>query len=195
MAVHVKGLVLKSFLDYVLESQGKAGQARLLEALSPEVRAMVSGDVLFSSWYPLRAAIEGFVAVDRLFGKGDLDLCREIGRYTARAALKSGVQQSFAREFDPEFAIKMGPVIWPQYYDSGRVEVESISPTTAITRIVDFAEPNRAICVSVQGWTEEATRIWGGVQVKLRETRCVAQGDPLCEFILKWKDPRAVRGS
>jgi predicted hydrocarbon binding protein len=195
MAVHVKGLVLKSYLDYVRESQGKEGEARLLEALSPEVRAMVSGDVLFSSWYPLRAAVDGFVAVDRVFGKGDLEICREIGRYTARAALKSGVQQSFAREFDPEFAIKMGSVIWPQYYDSGGVEVESVNSTTAITRIVGFAEPNRAICVSVQGWTEEAVRIWGGVQVKLRETQCVAQDDPLCEFVVKWKDPRALRGS
>jgi predicted hydrocarbon binding protein len=191
MAVHVKGIVLNSRIAYVEKYHGKEGFERVLEALSPEARAMVGGEILVSSWYPLQATVETLVTIDRLFGKGDLSLCREMGRYTARAALAGGVQQSFVREHDPGFVIKMGPVIWRQYYDSGEIQVEQTGEESAISRIVDFEEPHKVLCLSIQGWMEEAMEIWGGTEIQVTETKCLTRGEKCCEFVCSWVTPPA----
>jgi predicted hydrocarbon binding protein len=189
VAVHVKGVVLKSRIPYVEKFHGKDAVGRVLEALSPEARAMVGGEILVSSWYPLQATIETLVTIDRLFGKGDLELCREMGRYTARVALEGGVQQSFVREHDPAFVIKMAPVIWQQYYDSGEIKVEQTGEESAISRLMGFEEPHRALCLSVLGWMEEAIEIWGGTEIHVVETKCQTRGDSCCEFVASWVTP------
>ncbi len=193
MAVHVKGIVLKSRIQYVEKFHGKDGVARLIEALSPETRAMVGDEILVSSWYPLQATIESLVTIDRLFGKGDLDLCRKMGRYTARLALEGGVQQSFVREHDPTFVIKMGPIIWQQYYDSGEIQVEQTGEESAISRLVGFEEPHRALCLSMLGWLEEAIAIWGGTEIQVVETSCRTHGGSCCEFVTSWVIPPEAR--
>jgi predicted hydrocarbon binding protein len=188
MPVHIKGIVLKSRMEYVEKNHGKDALERVIEALSPEARTMVGGEILVSSWYPLQAAIETLVTIDRLLGNGDLALCEEMGRYTARTALSGGVQQSFARENDPAFVIKISPIIWSQYYDSGRLTTASAGPGAAVIRLEDFEEPHQAICRSMQGWLQQANEIWGGRSVEVIETRCRTREDPCCEFLISWTD-------
>lgn len=189
MAAHIKGLVLKSRLDYVKQFYGEKGLTLMLEALPPGSREVIRDGVLVSSWYPLDQAIEILVAIDEIFGKGDFELTRKIGAFTARAALAGGVQQSFVKEHDPAFVLKMSPVLWQQYYDTGRIEIESQGEESAITRIHDFERPHPVICSGLLGWIEEAIEIWGGTQVRVSEEKCRCKGDPYCEILASWKVP------
>ncbi len=195
MAVHVKGIVLQSQIQYVEKFHGKDEIERVMEAVSPETRAMLSGEILVSSWYPLAQTIEIRVAIDRLFGRGDLKLCEEMGRYTARLALEGALQQSFSPGDDPSFVVRMGPVIWRQYYDSGEVEAKVTGPESGIARVVGFAEPHRAVCLSVQGWMEEAFLIWRTAQALVIETRCKARGEEYCEFVCSHAAPGPCTGT
>ncbi|MDP3938746.1 MAG: hypothetical protein Q8R92_11520, partial [Deltaproteobacteria bacterium] len=124
-AAHIKGLVLKSRLDYVKQFYGEKGLQLLIESLPPEGQDAIRDGVLVSTWYPLDKAIEILVAIDEIFGKGDFELMRKIGGFTARVALAGGVQQSFGKQNDPGFVLKMAPILFQQYYDSGRIEIES----------------------------------------------------------------------
>ncbi len=188
-AAHIKGLVLKSRLDYVKQFYGEKGLQLLLEVLPPEGQAMLGDSVLVSSWYPLDQAIAILVAIDEIFGKGDFTLMRKIGGFTARVALAGGVQQSFGKQNDPGFVLKMAPIIFQQYYDSGRIEIETKGEESAVARILDFASPHPVICSGLVGWVEEAIEIWGGTQVKVSETKCRCKGDPHCEILACWVTP------
>ncbi|MDP3937015.1 MAG: 4-vinyl reductase, partial [Deltaproteobacteria bacterium] len=190
-AAHIKGLVLKSRLDYVKQFYGEKGLQLLIESLPPEGQDTIRDGVLVSTWYPLDKAIEILVAIDEIFGKGDFELMRKIGGFTARVALAGGVQQSFVRQNDPGFVLKMAPIIFQQYYDSGRIEIESKGEESAVARVFDFALPHRVICSGLLGWIEEAIEIWGGTQVKVSETKCCCKGDPHCEFVVCWVTPVA----
>jgi hypothetical protein len=85
----------------------------------------------------------------------------------------------------------MSPLLWGQYYDSGRVEAESLGPNSALCRLVDFEEPHRAVCLGVVGWGEAAIEIWGGQDARVEETKCRVRGDDRCEFVFTWTDPVA----
>jgi predicted hydrocarbon binding protein len=194
MPARIKGLVLKSRLDYVSQFYGEKGLDLLLEALPPEGQAVLRDGVLVSTWYPLDRVIEIFVAVDEIFGKGDLELMRKIGAFTARAALAGGVQENFARQNDPAFVLKMAPVLFQQYYDTGRIESEPTGEESAVTRIHDFEMPHPAICKGLIGWLEEAIGIWGGTEVKVQEVKCRCRGDAHCEFVTSWTTPPEPAG-
>ncbi len=191
MAVHVKGLVLRARMDYIEKHFGEEALARVIEQLPPESRAVLDREIMVSSWYPLAALTDMAVALDRLHGRGDLATCREMGRNAAQMALQ-GVHRSFAKENDPAFVLRMAPLLWGQYYDSGRSEVESTGKNSAVTRIFEFEEPHRAICLGVVGWMEAAIQIWGGLLSHVEETRCRVRGDECCEFMIRWvEDPMA----
>lgn len=186
MPAHIKGLVVKSRLDYVKQFYGEKGLELLLEALPPAGQAVLRDGVLVSTWYPLDQVIEIFVAIDEIFGKGDFELMRKIGGYTARAALAGGVQENFARQGDPGFVLKMAPVIFAQYYDTGRLEIEAADEESAVVRFHDFETPHRVICSGLLGWMEEAIGIWGGAQVSVQEVKCRCRGDACCEYVSSW---------
>lgn len=189
MAAHVKGIMLKARFEYVRQFFGEKGEAALLESLSPEARAMVGDGILVSTWYPIDQAIEILVRIDETLGKGDFALSRKMGAHTARTALAGGVQQSFAKEHDPGFVLKMVPLIWQQYYDTGRIEAEILTDESAVSRTLDFEAPHQIICKGIQGWIEAAVEIWGGKDVRVDETKCRTRGDNVCEFAIRWTLP------
>jgi hypothetical protein len=187
MAVHIKGLVLKARADYIQKRFGEDGWARLLAELSPESRAALADGILISSWYPVAISIEMVCVADRMFAKGDLALAREMGRHAAQVSLQ-GVHQSFARENDPNFVLRMAPLLWSQFYDSGQMEAMATGRESAVSRVLDFAEPHAVICLGLVGWIESAIEIWGGVDVKVVETKCRVHGAAHCEIASSWTD-------
>ncbi len=189
MSVHVKGLVLRARMDYIAKQLGVEALDRLLDEVSPQARAVLKEEIMVSSWYPLSALIEVAAALERLHGGGgDLEIFRGMGRNAAQMALQ-GVHQSFAKENDPGFVIKMTPLLWGQYYDSGRAEAEALGPNSAVCRILDFEAPHRSICLGLVGWGEAAIEIWGGRNPRVEEKKCRVRGDACCEFVFTWAEP------
>ena len=56
--------------------------AKVLAALDPETRTLAAKEILASEWVPLRNQVALYAAIDRVLGKGDFNLCFEIGRFT-----------------------------------------------------------------------------------------------------------------
>ena len=87
MGVHIKGSAITARVRYVRELYGEPGVRRVKEALTAESRRRLEDKVMPHDWVSLDMFIELCTEIDRLYGRGDLALCRELGRYASKVNL------------------------------------------------------------------------------------------------------------
>jgi hypothetical protein len=182
---NVKGSALASRLLWVQLGHGGAGVQRLLSQVSPELRATLEGGVHKATWYPFDQFIELIVAIDRLFGEGDLSLVRELARHGADANLRT-IYRLFYKVGTTHWILGRAVRLWGAHYDSGYLEVLTRGPKAAVLRVRGFDTPHIVHCRSVMGWAERSIELSGGKQVTGGETKCRTRGDELCQFEAAW---------
>lgn len=182
---NVKGSTISSRLLWVSLHHGEEGLDRLSAALSPAARAAVNVPLAKAKWYPFELFVELTLAIDKTFGKGDLALVREIGRFTADANLKT-VYKLFYMVGTPKWIIDRAARLWDLHYDSGRLVVMRYPGNESEARIVGFATPHLVHCQSVWGWCERSLELSGAKEVRGEEVRCRTRGDEECAYHLRW---------
>jgi hypothetical protein len=182
----VKGSAVLARLQFVNERFGHQAGAQLLEALPEADRRALQAHILPHSWVPYDLFIDLSVAIDQLFGKGDLALCYEQGRYAAEVNLPT-LYRIFYRLGTPLFIFRKAARVWEVHYDSGRLIPLQESPNTVRIRIVDFERPHRAHCLSVKGWAARSVEMSGAMIESMSEERCRLWGDGSCEMSLTWR--------
>lgn len=180
-----KGLILSTRLRYVQEKHGEAGARQLVEQLAPQTQALLERHVLPHEWVPFSAFIDVNVVADRLFGKGDLALCREMGAWSATANLPR-IFRLFYLLGSPMFIFERAAKLWSAHYDSGRLETWRDDEGGAHLAIHDFGQPHRAHCLTVLGWTTRSIELSGAKVLSAGEARCRARGDAHCELVARW---------
>jgi hypothetical protein len=121
-------------------------------------------------------------AARRLLAPGDDGFYRNLGRYAGRTERRAQGYEPMVR--DPATAVRMGPAVWSSFYDSGRLEVEIVSPLEARARVLDFAV-SPVLC-------ERSCGAWEGLlssetlRATAAETRCVHRGSAFCEIHVRW---------
>ncbi len=190
MTVTVKGSAITARIRWVREHRGEDGVRATKSALSPELRDLVERRILPHDWAPFELFVGLSETIDRLFGRGDLELCRELGRYSARVNLPT-IYRIFYALGNPAFIVGRAPRVWDVHYSSGRLESETFKEGDGVEgarlRIVAFRTPHRAHCLAVLGWSELAVELSGGKLVAAEETRCRTRGDDACEIISRWR--------
>jgi hypothetical protein len=185
----VKGSAITARIKYVRDLHGEPGVRHVKETLAPEHRKVLDGRVLPHAWVPFDLFVDLCTTIDRLYGKGDLSLVKEIGRFAARANLPT-LYRIFYVLGSPEFILGRAPRLWDVHYDSGRLETSFAikdGRRVAALKIIDFATPHRVHCLSVAGWAEQSVELSGGKSVELTETGCRASGGSKCELVVSWK--------
>ena len=185
---NVKGSAITARVRYVREHYGEAGVRAVRDALAPEHRAVLEGRVLPHEWVPFSLLTELCVEIDRLYGKGDLGLCREMGRYAARVNLPT-LYRIFYALGSPEFILRRAAKVWAVHYSSGQIETSfSDDGGTKTARLVirDFAAPHVAHCQSVLGWAEESVTLSGGKSARGIMLSCRASGAATCEMKVEY---------
>ena len=124
MSVSVKGSAITARVRWVRELYGEDGFRRLKAALPPEDRKVLEGRILPHEWVPFDVFVAVSVELDRLYGKGDLELCREMGRYAARVNLPT-LYRIFYTLGSPAFIVKRAARVWDVHYSSGRLDAET----------------------------------------------------------------------
>jgi len=183
---HVKGSAILARLQFVAERYGATGRPRVLAELSPAVRAELEGGVLPHQWVSYDLFIELNVAIDKLFGAGDLALCYEMGRYGAEANLPT-LYRIFYRLGSPLFIFRKAARLWEVHYDSGRLVPSQEGSHQIRIKVLDFDHPHRAHCLSVLGWAARSVELSGATLERAEEERCRVRGDGACEFTCAWK--------
>jgi len=182
----VKGSAVAARLRFVRERHGEQALARLLEAISAPHRAALEGRVLPQAWVPYDLFVELGEAADRLFGRGDLSLCYEMGRYAAEVNLPT-LYRLFYRLGSPKFILRKAAQLWSVHYDSGKLAAFDEGASGARLEIVDFERPHRAHCLAVLGWASRSIELSGGTLLGADEERCRTWGAETCEMTLRWR--------
>ena len=182
---NVKGSALSSRILWVQLNHGSAGMARLVPQCSPELRATLEAGVHKARWYPLDHFVELITTIDRLFGKGDLGLVRELARHGADANLTT-IYRLFYKVGTTHWILGRAVRLWSAHYDSGFLHVMTRGPNAAILEIRGFDAPHPVHCGSVLGWAERSIELSGGTQVHAAETRCRTRGDDWCQLEATW---------
>lgn len=180
-----KGLNLSSRLRYVQEVHGEEASQRVTLALAPATRALLERRVLPHEWVPFSAFVDVNVVADRVLGKGDLALCREMGAWAASANLPR-IFKLFYRLGSPMFMFERAAKLWSAHYDSGRMETQRGDADAMHLSIYEFGEPRRAHCLSVLGWISRSIEMSGAKVTSAVEKRCRVRGDDCCELVAHW---------
>jgi hypothetical protein len=134
---NVKGSALASRVLWVQLEHGEAGYQRLLNAASADLRQSVEIGINKAKWYPFAQFVELNLLIDRSFGKGDLGLIRELGRYGADANLKT-IYRLFYKVGTVHWILGRAVRLWSAHYDSGFCEVATRGPKAAVRRAIQM---------------------------------------------------------
>jgi hypothetical protein len=185
VGANVKGAAITARLRFVRERHGEEGLGRLLATLRDDQRAALEGRVLSQAWVPYDLFVDFGEAADRLFGKGDLALCHEMGRYAAEVNLPT-IYRLFYRLGNTQYILRKAAQLWSVHYDSGHLAVSDEGPGTARLEIVGFDRPHRVHCLSVLGWAVRSIELSGGAILEAEEVACRTRGDETCVIVARW---------
>jgi hypothetical protein len=183
--VSVKGSAMAARILWVELEYGAAGVARLVSHCHPDLRANIERGLVKSCWYPLAQFIELNEQVDRVFGRGDLALVKQMGRFSADANLTT-IYRLFFKVGSVQWILGRAVRLWSAHYDAGDFEVMTRGQRGAVLRMRGFPTPHRVHCLAVAGFMERSLELSGGKRPSLEEAKCRLRGDAFCQFDAGW---------
>jgi hypothetical protein len=181
-----KGVSFQHLREFVKKTFGDDAWEMAVGIVDPESRAIMSGDILASAWYPYTAYIDvQRIVVERLMG-GDVRRAREIGAYDLEAGL-NGVYRAFYRIGTPAFIIRMSALLWRQYFNLGKMVIESSGPGHAIARIEGFVPPYEGCCWDIFGSMVRGLELSGAKSIQADHTACPLKGDSVIRYEARWE--------
>ncbi len=197
MATNIMGRGLSGILKYTKTKAGEEVLQQILNKLSEEEKAVFADKINPVAWYPFKTYVNLLTLVDRELGKGDLSLCKDIGRWAAERDLKRVFKLYTADTFKGLHILKTAPhVMWQGYYDRGAMVFPEIPRTDYLksisAKVADFPDAAKPNCRLLEGWIEKAVYIISGERVEgtVTEVKCRVDGHEYCEFF--WETTHAV---
>lgn len=185
--VQVKGSTLAPRLKFIKEHDHEGDKFALVAArLDAEFQKEIKNGIMQNQWYPLDYFNQLTRAIDAVFGRGDLSLIPELGRYSAEAGLNT-IYKVFIKVGSPEFIVQRAVRVWGQYYSSGELETEVLGQRRVKITLKNFETPSRELCLSVLGWMQKTLEMSAGKSGKVTENKCRLKGDTVCEFLAEWE--------
>ena len=177
--VLTKGVALLDLVKLV-----RTQRASFDGVLDDETWAVVNSRILVGSWYPEACLVRLLVAADRVFGEGNLALCRAFGRASAQQVLQT-VYKTAVVPGDVLASLRILAVSWSFIHNTGTVAVET--PSDGLVRVIvkDFGLPSPAICVVFAGWIEGKVQVAGG-KCQVVEEECRLRGQQACVYAVQW---------
>jgi hypothetical protein len=183
---NVKGTAFSSRLLWVRLNRGQEGLERLAAAVTAPLAQVLREGAVMSKWYPFEQFVELNLAIDRMYGRGDLSLIRGLGRHGADANLTT-IYRLFYKVGTVKWILARASRLWGLHYDSGTLHLDMYPGREVGLRIEEFESPHPAHCLSVLGWAERSIELSGGTDVKIAEVACRTRGGPACRFRASWR--------
>ena len=181
----VKGLFLITKADYVRKNQGEDGVKRLEQAMADFNYPLKYKEIKPAAFYPLGLFMFHFTALHRLFGY-DEKRFSEMG--IAEAKNSSPLIRIFLSHLvSLERLAQVVPKMWRDQFSIGSLKAVKIDRggKQFAVRLDDFTG-DPYMCSSLEGYFSGILNMVVGKAVSCQETKCVHQGDPCHEFLLKW---------
>ncbi len=158
------------------------------DVMNEEGKALVAQRILPGSWYPIEAASQIMIALNKIVRSGSLAQGMELmGAGLAEMDLH-GVYRDLITVGDVAKSLRRSAILWPNYFDAGTLTITQPDPKSsrAVARLEGFHQ-TIPYCNGIPGMARVVARIAGeGMACEVKEVKCTLRGDPLCEFHYRW---------
>lgn len=182
----IKGNQVIFAKGYLTEKFGPDAFDKVIEQLDPQSREILTRPILHVGWIPEECFVKFLISIDNLFGKGNYELCYQIGYYLGEISIPQ-FYRMFLKFGDPLFLVQRAPHLWKQLHNNGRLEVIKVNSHSVIARLIDKAYPHKAFCFYAMGFSKKGLELTGAKHVTIEEVKCVNSGAEFCEFSVSWQ--------
>ncbi len=183
--MQIKGFILHSRKEFVIENFGIDRWNEVVDALPAEDQTIYEGFILTSEWYDFEIGKRLDEAIVKMLGEGSSEKFEDIGRKSAQRHLM-GIHSSFIEPENPQAFLEKAEMIYEYYYDTGYREYEQTGETSGILTTYDAETYSTPDCLTVIGWYKEALKMCGAKNVSITEDTCRAKGADYCQYVVKW---------
>lgn len=138
------------------------------------------------AWCPIEPVLAYHYALDRMYGKDDLELCEEVGHFSAGWSMNS-VLKFFVKFRNPHWLTDRAASVWNRYHDSGTWQYDPPQSKQMRGRLLDFKVCDPAFCTRLRGWLRGAIELTGGQSPQVTERVCATRGHAHHEFLCTWE--------
>jgi methyl-accepting chemotaxis protein len=190
-----RGNALLGRLKFVEERYGRPALDRVLRTLTPEAQQILRGQLQPQGEYPpeLLGALTN--AIRQELAGGSDDILREMTRYRARFdVLPGGALAQHFRPGDPGYIVQRMDLCLRHNWGEGVVVRNFDLAANHVRQEVDMGgkQPRERCTYNHVGWMEGVIEAAGGVP-RIRKTRCMHNGDPVCEYDISWELPAPAK--
>ncbi len=170
--------------SFVRAKFGNAAADMFEARASPGLKTALTLARKRDDWVDFGLFIEATELVDMLFGRGNLALAWEVGRFAAEHNMAFW-RSIVMRVVSPTVVLAVSASLWSHHYDTGTLNTAREGDSVRV-RINDFLWPHRTHCMSIGGWIERSLELGRPKSVSVRETSCRTRGGEFCEYALTW---------
>ena len=182
----LKGSAYLSTLAFIETHYGSTAKERVLQRLSAEDRALLTGMLLPIVWYPLEPFPRLLRAMEVEFGKGDLALSTQRGTWAAIHDMKT-VHKVLLKFVTVQWVIEKGMRLWPNFHTSGRWEAVKDGDCAARATLHDLGVVDDAMCATLKGWIIGLISLAGVKNPSVQHVDCRVRGARACVYQVSWR--------
>ena len=174
---------------------GESALVRVADLASPDLRALFRpGDpasgIMASGWYDTPLVGELLDALERVAAPTDpSDFCSRVGEALARDNVHGVYRALFRLIASPALIEANAQRVWQTYVDEGTLTVRLAGQQGFEARIRGWSRHHPTVCRTMQPTIEHVLRAVGYKAVSVARTRCIARGDGVCEFEVRFNGP------
>ena len=182
---YTRGSTLQSTVEYLRHALEPTEFETVLARLAADERAQIEHASVTDD-VPFQVALALWRSADRALGVVDPQWAERAGAEAIRVRgmqLYSGlIQKPTPVEF-----LAQHISLFQRYYRPGDMKVTDRSPGRATARLVGFEPGDRLFCRRLTGGWLAAIEIAGAREPQVTHARCVLEGDPFCEWEVRWR--------
>jgi len=180
----MKGIGFANVRNYVREYHNDAAWQKVLDTLPTSQRDEVAAAVAVG-WYDVSHFAQLLRTVDRVCGKGDLRLLREVGAAEADQDLNR-VLRVFLRVLSPSQIFKVEGRLWSHFQNCG--SWDSVKVTGGVDATLTDWAVDEALCEELAGYLVRLVQFTGGKTVAVHHKVCRAKGYKHCVFEYRYAE-------
>ncbi len=188
----VKGEGVRQFIEWYTQTFGAERLAQRVAGMDPAASAAFdlrqpNLGIVASSWYPVASfhalidvLLADYTEVERQA------FAKQAARATIEATLRGVYKFLFETMMNPDRYAARAQKLFSRFYDTGEMTKVKAAPNVHVTEIRDWTGHHPLLCDVLLYTSDPVYRALGCKNVVARRLACVAAGDALCSYEVRW---------
>lgn len=183
----VRGVTLKTDMEYILKEKGENGLKKLEDELKGLGQPINFREIKTMAFYPVGLRALSLLAIKRVFDFDD-EKIKEIGFFATKTSL---IIKLFVRYFlsVQRVFLKEAPKLWKKHYTVGELNTVELNEEKkyGILRLKNV-DVHPIVCCYLEGYFRGVLKlIVKSSRITSKETKCPFRGDEYHEYLIEWQ--------